>query len=135
MVLGPVLSVVRHASSEDNDPTGNLSGKGIAAKEAAGIKVFEIAKRSPDFHVCDYTIHDQSEELMRQQERKFPEGKRETREQFEARLDLTAKRLSPSYIRKSIRNLKERYQRCYAEGGGLFEEGGKKKKNTTKTGK
>jgi len=41
---------------EDNDPTGNLSKKGIAAKLAGKMKALSIPKRSPDLNVLDYTI-------------------------------------------------------------------------------
>ena len=114
--------------NEDNDPTGNLSGKGIAAKKAAHLNVFKIPKRSPEFNVLDYAIWTQIERLLRAQERKFNFSKRETRAELEERLARTAKELSPLFIRKAIRNLKERLHRCYEAKGGLFEEGGKTRK-------
>ena len=111
---------------EDNDPTGNLSKKGIAAKVDCKIEVFEIPKRSPDLNVLDYAIWSKVETLMRAQEGGWPDSKRETREQFEKRLDRTALTLDPAFINKCILSLKERCKRLYDAKGGLFEEGGRK---------
>ena len=113
---------------EDNDPTGNLSGKGIKAKQEAKIKVFQIPKRSPDLNVLDYTIWSEIEKRMRAQERKFPDAKTETRAQFEKRLDKTAMNLEPDYIDRAIMDLKNRCEKLYQAKGGLFEEGGRKKR-------
>jgi hypothetical protein len=110
---------------EDNDPTGNRSGKGLAAKAACKLTTFEIPKRSPDLNVLDYAVWSEVEKRMRKQEQNFPEHKRETRSEFEARLDATAKRLPASFINKSIANMKERCQKLYDAKGGLFEEGGR----------
>ena len=131
LVPGPIRSDHRLASLvEDNDPSGNLSNKGIAAKKAARIVVFKIPKRSPDLNVLDYAIWARIERLMRLQERKFTESKREDREQFEERLDRTAKALPKAFVNNAIKNLKERFQRCYKAKGGLFEEGGRSAKKT-----
>ena len=100
--------------------------KGIAAKDDCKIEVFEIPKRSPDLNVLDYAIWSKVETLMRAQERGWPDSKRETREQFEKRLDRTALMLDPAFINKCILSLKERCKRLYDAKGGLFEEGGRK---------
>ena len=97
---------------------------GIAAKIDCEIEVFEIPKRSPDLNVLDYAIWSKVETLMRAQERGWPDSKRETREQFEKRLDRTALTLDPAFINKCILIPKERCKRLYDAKGGLFEEGG-----------
>ena len=67
---------------EDNDPSGFKAGLGIAAKKEVGIKAFEIPKRSPCLNVCDYHVWAEVNKRMRQQEKKFPVGKRESRAAF-----------------------------------------------------
>ena len=108
---------------EDNDPTGNLSKKGVEAKVAAKLFVLKIPKRSPDLNVLDYAIWSEVERRMRLQERAWPVSKRETREEFGKRLDRTARNLPKDYIDKSVANLQERCRRLYEAKGGLFEEG------------
>ena len=59
------------------------------------MKVFQIPKRSPDLNVLDYAIWSEVERRMRLEELKMKKGKREPREQFEARLDRVALSLPP----------------------------------------
>lgn len=113
---------------EDNDPTGNTSNKAIVAKKAVGIKVLSIPRRSPDLNVLDYTIWAEVEKRLRRQERRFEVGRRETRAQFEVRLNRTARNLSSSFIDKAIGDLHSRCQKLYDAKGGLFEEGGRKRR-------
>lgn len=115
---------------EDNDPTGNMSKKGIAAKAACKMRVLSIPKRSPDLNVLDYSIWSAVERRLRAQERKMPSSKAETRAQFETRLNRTARALPKDFIERSIMNLKERAQRLYKAKGGLFDEGGKRKRES-----
>ena len=110
---------------EDNDPTGNLSKLGCAAKAASHIKAFEIPKRSPDLNVLDYAIWSEVERRLRAQERKWPTSKRESRTAFEKRLDRTARNLSTAFIERSIGDMARRCRLLYEAKGGLFEEGGK----------
>ena len=49
---------------------------------------------------------------------------RETKEEFLARLQRTAKRIAKVTVDKWIGNMQTRWQRLYAAGGGHFEEGG-----------
>ena len=65
--------------------------------------------------------------LMRKQEARFPKSKRESRDEFVARLRRTAMRLPETFINKAIVNMAERCERLYQSRGGLFEEGGKAK--------
>ena len=62
---------------------------------------------------------------MRQQEKRFPKSKRETRAAFIDRLRRTAKGLPSSFINKATGNMKERCERLIQAKGHHFEEGGK----------
>ena len=115
----------RYCVLEDNDPTGNLSKAAIAAKRKAKLEVLCLPKRSPDLNVLDFAVWGEVERRLRAQERRWPEGKKETRAEFERRLDRLAKALPSSFIDKSIGDLKRRCERLYLAKGGLFEEGGK----------
>ena len=109
---------------EDNDQTGNLSKKGIAAKAAAKLDVLSIPKRSPDLNVLDYCIWSTVERLMRKQERNMKDAKKETREQFIRRLDRTAHSLSEDFINNAVGSLQRRCQLLLKARGGLFIESG-----------
>ena len=65
---------------------------------------------------------------MRAQEKTWAASKHETREAFERRLDRTARALPKAYIEDSIMDLHRRCKRLRAAEGGLFEEGGRKKR-------
>ena len=110
---------------EDNDPSGNNSKKGVAAKAASKIHVFNIPKRSPDLNVMDYSIWAEVERKLREQERKMPPSKRETRQEFERRLDRTAANLPKEFIDKAIGDMRRRCELLSKAKGGLFEEGGR----------
>ena len=60
---------------------------------------------------------------MRAQERRVAKGKRETRQQCIRRLERAALSLDPSFIKKSIINMKRRCQLLDAAIGGYYEEG------------
>ena len=109
---------------EDNDPSGFKSGPGRDAKRDAGIHVFEIPKRSPVLNVCDYFLWSAVNMRMRAQEKKFAEGKRETRHAFLRRLRRTALSLPSSVIQAAVGDMKRRCERLVAAGGGHIEEGG-----------
>ena len=113
---------------EDNDPTGNYFGVGVKAKEDMKLKVLRIIKRSPDLNVLDYATWSEVERHMRKQEQRFPPSKTETREEFKRRLARTARNLSTTFINKSIGDMAVRCQKLYDAEGGLFEEGGKRKR-------
>ena len=110
---------------EDNDPTGFKSKLGLKAKAESKIKVFKIPERSPDLSVCDYAVWKEINRKMRAQEKMFPKSKYETRAEYVARLQKTAKSLTQSFINNSIGDMTRRCQRLYAARGGYFEEGGR----------
>ena len=112
---------------EDNDPAGFKSGLGLIAKRAAGIKAFEIPKRSPALNVCDYFLWSAVNKRMREQEKTFTDDRRETRATFLKRLRRTALNLPSSVVAASVGDMKRRCERLLAAGGGHFEEGGKSK--------
>lgn len=109
---------------EDNDPVGFRSTKGIEAKRACKISVFEIPRRSPDLNVCDYALWRMVIRAMRAEEATWAKGRRETREAYIARLRKTALGLPASSVRRAIGDMKRRCARLFEAGGGLFEEGG-----------
>ena len=110
---------------EDNDPTGNRSTVAMVAKASCKLDVLTLPKRSPDLNVMDYAVWAEVERRLRAQEKRWPDGKRETRAEFERRVDRVAMALPTTFINKSIMDMKRRCERLYAAEGGLFEEGGK----------
>ena len=105
-----------------------MSKAGRDAKSATQLEVFVLPKRSPDLNVLDYAVWAEMEKRMRRQEKRMPEGKRETREEFERRLDRTAQQLPRELIEKSIGDMPRRVERLYMAKGGLFEEGGNRRR-------
>ena len=65
---------------------------------------------------------------MRLQEKKPPAGKVEPREEFKQRLGRVARNLQTKFIDDSIGDVAQRCKKLYAAKGGLFEEGGHKKR-------
>ena len=112
-----------HKVLEDNDPTGYKSGAGVAAKRASKIDVFEIPCRSPDLNPLDYSIWAEVNKRMREQERNWKK-KKETRDQYVARLKTTAQGLDRAFVDDAIGNLAVRCERLYKAQGGYFLEGG-----------
>ena len=62
---------------------------------------------------------------MRECEANWPQGKKETRDQYVARLRKTAKALPKKFIEDSIGDMQRRCARLYEVKGSFFEEGGK----------
>ena len=92
--------------------------------QGTGIIPFEIPNRSPQLNVLDYAIWARINQRMRKQELRWPVNKKETRQEYLARLRRTAKRLPPKFINKSIMNMKARCHRLFKAEGGQIEEGG-----------
>ena len=131
MYRGPIATALRKARPskrrfvclEDNDPSGFKSKKGLRAKAECRIKTFDIPKRSPQLNVLDYAVWSEINTRMRKQERRYPHNKKESRQQYLARLRRTAMRLSPKFLKASIMNLRTRCQRLYDAKGEHIEEG------------
>ena len=117
---------------EDNDPVGNYSHLGIAAKKACRLGVFTIPKRSPELNVMDYAIWGEVERRLRGQGHNFPAGKRASRDQYIKRLTRTAKNLPEEFLSKAISDMVRRCQLLYEAKGGLFEEGGRQRGGRTR---
>ena len=101
----------KHVALEDNDPTGFKSAKGALAKTGAKIDVLVIPKRSPYLNVLDYAVWKEVNRRLRNQEKSRPQGKKETRAQYQTRLQRTASRLPAIFINKSIGDMRRRCQR------------------------
>ena len=101
---------------------------GMRAKAAAKIEVLQLPKRSPDLNVLDFSVWAEVERRMRRQEKKWPAAKRETRAEFIRRLHRVAKGLPKKFIDDSISDLPRRCERLFAAKGGLFEEGGRRRR-------
>ena len=104
-----------------------MSKAGLAAKADCKLRLLQIPPRSPDLNVLDYAVWSEVEKRLRQQEKRMPEGRKETRQQFEKRLDRTAASLSPAFINNAISNLQKRCQLLYKARalmrGGLVKRG------------
>ena len=106
---------------EDNDPTGYRSRKGIQAKKDAKIDVFEIPRHSPELNSCDYWLWKQVNSKMREQEQRWPEGKREHRQAYLRRLKRTAMSLTAEEIGDALGSMKRRCVALNAAKGGPIE--------------
>ena len=106
-----------------HEAAGFKSSKGKAAKQSAGLASFDIPRRSPDLNVCDYALWAEISKRMRRQEKSWPAGKKEKREEYLARLRKTALRLPSSFVTSSIGDMARRCQRMRQAKGGHFEEG------------
>ena len=92
-------------------------------KRACNIEVFNIPCRSPDLNPLDYSIWAEVNKRMREQERNWT-SKKETRDQYVARLKKTAQDLDQEFVNDAIGNLVVRCERLYQAQGGYFLEGG-----------
>ena len=133
MYEGPLLRALRRNYPqrrgawrvlEDNDPSGFKSSKGKAAKQRAGVASFDIPRKSPDLNICDYALWTEISKRMRRQEKSWPDGKKEKRDEYLARLRKTALGLPSSFVTRSIGDMARRCQRLRQAKGGHFEEGG-----------
>ena len=93
---------------EDGDPSGYKSSAGKAAKKKARISTDDLPPRSPDFNVLDYSLWHAINERMREQERAFSVKKRETKEQYLARVRRTALSLPEAAVKRAIQDMHQR---------------------------
>ena len=107
---------------EDNDPSGYKSRKGLTSKEHAGIVTDDLPRRSPDLNPLDYSLWALINKKMREQEAQFPEGHKETVEEFKARLRKTALGMPASVVKKCVGDMKRRCVAISAADGGLMKE-------------
>ena len=108
---------------EDNDPTGFLSRKGVDAKKRSGMSVFTIPRRSPDLNVMDYAVWAEVTRRMRASEASWAATRRESRDEYVARLRKTARAIPKAFIEKAVCDMKRRCQRMYEKKGGFIQEG------------
>ena len=90
---------------EDNDPVGNRSRAGLAAKRQCRFTTLDIPKRSPDLNVMDYLVRSEVEKRLRRQERSWADGRQETRADFIRRLKRTAAGIPAHVVQGAIGNL------------------------------
>ena len=111
---------------EDNDPAGYMSSKALRAKVEVGIATDNLPRRSPDFNPLDYSLWHQINLRMREQECFFPDGKKETKAEYMARLRKTAMGLPASLVKRVVGDMHVRCRKCLSAkpAGGLFKEGG-----------
>ena len=106
MYAGPLKTALQkafphvraHRVLEDNDPTGYKSSKGMEAKAASAIMTLDLPHRSPDLNPLDFSLWAEINKRMRNQEKNWPYGKKETRDAYRQRLRRTAKNLPADYI-------------------------------------
>jgi hypothetical protein len=107
---------------EDNDPAGYKSSKGTLAKEATGIVTLDLPRRNPDLNVLDYCLWHEINQRMRQAERGFPKDKKETADEYKARLRRTALGLPTALVTKAVKDMRRRTQDLVNVKGRLFKE-------------
>ena len=107
---------------EDNDPSGYKSNRGKDAKRAERIDVLALPKRSPDLNPLDYGFWDCVNRRLREQESVFHTRKKETPQQFTARLRRTIMRTPKKILTPMVESMKRRCAALKACGGKDFEE-------------
>ena len=107
---------------EDNDPTGYKSRRGMEAKKKLKIQTDDLPPRSPDLNVLDYSLWHEINVAMRSQEKNFRKTKRETMEEFKARLRRVALSVSENKVKKAVGSMVRRCATISAAAGDLFTE-------------
>lgn len=107
---------------EDNDPAGYKSGKAMTAKRKAGVVTDDLPRRSPDLNVLDYSLWHTINMKMREQERLFSPKKKESEEEYKARLKKTALGLPTTLVKKAVMDMHRRVRMVIKAGGDLFNE-------------
>ena len=117
---------------EDNDPTGYKSTAALKAKKDSGITTLDLPKRSPDLNPLDFRIWHEVNRRMRATEQKWTAAKKETRDQYVARLGRTARSIPKSFVKSAVGDLARRCKLVIKAKGGHFEESKAKKTNPAK---
>ena len=99
---------------EDNDPQGYKSELGIKAKKDCKIKAIPYPRYSPDLNPLDFFVWAEVGRRMRLQ--KAP--RKESAEQYKARLRRTALAIPASVIRKAVHNIRLRARQVVDADGG-----------------
>ena len=107
---------------EDNDPTGYKSRRGMDAKKKLKIQTDNLPPRSPDLNVLDYSLWHQINVAMRALEKTFRKSKRETMDEFKARLRRVALSVSEDKVKKAVGSMVRRCATIYSAAGDLFTE-------------
>jgi hypothetical protein len=108
---------------EDNDPTDYKSRKALKAKRDADIVTDDLPFRSPDLNVLDYSLWHAINARMRAQEKSFPKSRKETKQEFLARLRFTALTLPTAVVKNAVSDMHRRTRCLVKARGGLFHEG------------
>ena len=80
----------------------------------------ELPWRSPDLNVLDYALWHAINVRMRQTEASWPKGKKESVDEFKARLRKTALGLPTSLVKKCVGDMRRRCRLFANEQGGPF---------------
>ena len=107
---------------EDNDPTGYKSSKGVAAKRSDRIHPDSLPRRSPDLNVLDYSLWHEIKQRMREEEKSFAKGKKESPDEYKARLRRIALAVPRAVVEKAMGDMRRRAQAVVQAGGALFKE-------------
>ena len=95
---------------------------GPVAWPAQGFVTLDLPRRSPVLNVLDYCLWHEINQRMRQAERGFPKDKKETADEYKARLRRTALGLPTSLVTKAVKDMRRRTQDLVNVKGRLFTE-------------
>ena len=107
---------------EDNDPTGYKSSKGVAANRSVRIHTDSLPRRIPDLNVLDYSLWHEINQRMRAEEKSFAKGKKESPDEYKARLRRIALTVPRAVVEKAVGDMRRRAQAVVQAGGALFKE-------------
>ena len=103
----------RYTIVEDGDRKGNQSSKGLAAKQKAKIRAMTLPPRTPSWMPLDYAIWQEIDKRMNGSAPSMVETKAE----FLARLEKTARGLPKAFIRKVLARMKGNIKAVIDAGG------------------
>jgi hypothetical protein len=124
IVMGPLVDGLLSRANKpyelirDNDPNGFATKRGMEAEASLPTKVTPLPKRRPNLMPLDYSIHNEIDRRMSDQERQFHHDYEESRDTYMARLLDTYRTLPEDYIRKTCGSMKARLQAVINAGGG-----------------